>query len=102
MSATYSIARRAVGFAAIAFTMFTVGAGEVMAAPVPAAPAVQFVTSYPEVEADADGKPRMECNQFHDGERVSTSGGERKFICNYHDPIFGKGYWIWTELMLAG
>ncbi|WP_146251106.1 hypothetical protein [Nocardia tenerifensis] len=33
VSATYSIARRAVGVAAIAFTMFTVGAGVVTASP---------------------------------------------------------------------
>lgn len=104
MSATHSIARRAVGVAAIAFTVFTIGAGTVTAAPAPTTAVVQFVGGYPEVEAGPDGKPRMECNQFHDGEKVSTRDGGKKraFICMYHDPIFGKGYWVWSELMLAG
>lgn len=72
------------------------------AQPTIAVPPFQAADAYAPVEAAPDGTPKMDCNQYHDGEKVKTSvgGKERRFVCGYHDPIFGKGYWVWTELLL--
>ncbi|MEV0759561.1 hypothetical protein [Nocardia sp. NPDC050435] len=78
------------------------------AQPAPPAATVDFqqfrAAGYTRVEADEEGRPKMECNEFHDGEKVSTlwKGKERKFICDFHLPIFSNnGKWAWLELMLA-
>lgn len=104
---TTTQARCAAAAIAIGLTMGTLTAGAAAATPA-AAPTdhgavFTLAGGYPRVEAGPDGKPRMECNQFHDGERVSTSdsGRERKFICMFHDPLFSSGYWVWTELTLG-
>lgn len=78
------------------------GAGPALIAPPASAqptiqmPPFQAADAYAPVEGNPDGTPRMDCNQFHDGEKVKTTvgGKERRYICGYHDPIFGRGYWV--------
>ncbi|MGW5387848.1 hypothetical protein [Nocardia sp. NPDC003963] len=105
---TISVAtvNKAVGAVALTFFALFMGSVATDSAPANAGPPIgahpfQATGGYPEVEAGPDGKPRMECNQFHDGQGATTivDGKKRLFVCKFYDPIFGDPYWAWAEIM---
>lgn len=58
--------------------------------------------TWPRVPADPHGNPLMKCNEYHDGEHVSTvdkDGTLARWICQHVSPVFDSPYWEWTEVV---
>jgi hypothetical protein len=59
---------------------------------------------WPRVPADPHGNPLMKCNEYHDGEHVSTvdkDGTQSRWICIHVSPVFDDPYWEWTEVAVT-